>query len=166
MKKIGVKSGLLIICRIKIHHIIGFSKSVRSVLFDAICTGSVWRPCLFVYVLVRTIFTISTCVKTHMESNIPNVFTSPLEFLLVATHFKLHLKPTILTGSLSGVQDHLKVVVFLINSDKLFWSFCGWARLNHQGWDLQIHDEFMENAISYDCSNTFRELKSQIISDL
>ena len=57
MKKIGDKSGLLIICQIKIHHIIGFSKSVGSVLFAAICTGSVWRPCLFVYVLVQTIFT-------------------------------------------------------------------------------------------------------------
>ena len=37
MKKIGVKSGLLIICRIKIHHIIGFSKSVRSVLCAVVC---------------------------------------------------------------------------------------------------------------------------------
>ena len=42
MTKIGVKSGLFIVIRrIEIHHIIGFSKSVRSVLCAAVCIGSV-----------------------------------------------------------------------------------------------------------------------------
>ena len=44
------------ICRIQIDHIIGLIKSVRSVLCAAVCRGSVWRPCLFVYVVARPIF--------------------------------------------------------------------------------------------------------------
>ena len=57
IKKIGIKSGLLnTICRIQIDHIIGLIKSVRSVLCAAVCRGSVWRPCLFVYIVARPIF--------------------------------------------------------------------------------------------------------------